>query len=335
MNVLLTGSTASHVSQDKNSVTRTFHGDIYKALTSSKYNVTWIDPSVSMSREFISEFDYVLVGLAPPTSTAAHRMYGSLSVIKHSWEEGNLRLIVDAPEPRRIWTGLKAIKNNPENLIKDFYSKRKEYRKTSRPEVFNTLNSAISLLCEERWPTTIFPAFPWMSFSSVSSYIPNTSVKNLVGVNFDFSYIDLDSTPDPSASPRFWLSDVYNSAWTKKQELLIDFEVKPLRHSRKSGDAEVIEKLRESMGCLVSTYRSGDPWWSSAVCMSFEAGVPVATDWTLSSILGDSWRMLPPGIEELSQLDRQDLVFSQKESYRNSLLNWNDSVESLNRALKD
>lgn len=333
MDILLTGSTAAHVSQKKNEKTRTFHGDLNKAFNYSHHRVTWIEPSVSMSREYIADFDYVVVGLAPPTSTAAHRIYGSLSVIKHAWEEGNLVLVIDAPEPRRIWTGLKAINNNPDSLLKDFYSKRSEYRKATKPEVFDRINSAVELLVNSEWPTTLFPTLPWMSFSSVSYYIPRTSEESLVGLNFDSSMIGEDDSLLPEKSPRFWASDYYNSAWTKKQEDLIGLPVVPLRTSRWEGDADAVGRLTESIGCLISTHRSGDPWWSPAIAQAFYAGVPVVTDWTLSSILGNSWRMLPAAVEGLTQGERHELVISQKESYRKALLDWQSSVELLNRAL--
>lgn len=335
MEILLTGSTAAHISQKKNEKTRTFHGDINKALTASKHKVTWVEPSVSMSKDFIAEFDRVIVGLAPPTSTAAHKIYGSLSVIKHSWDEGNLVLVVDAPEPRRVWTGIKAIDSNPENLIKDFYSKRSEYKKTLRPDVFDHIQSAIKTLVDEVWPTTIFPALPWMSFASVSTHIPNTSRKNLVGLNFDEKYITDDNTFFTEKSPEYWVADVPNSAWTKKQENLLSLNSTPLKSRRWGGDADAIARLKDSMGCLVSTYRSGEPWWSSAISQSLYAGVPVATDWTLSSILGESWRLLPANIEELTQGERNQLVKSQKESYKDSLLSWEDSIKLLNRAIVD
>lgn len=335
MEILLTGSTAAHVSQKKNEKTRTFHGDLNRALTSSKHKVTWIEPSVSMSKDFISEFDCVIVGLAPPTSTAAHKIYGSLSVIKHAWDEGNLALVIDAPEPRRVWAGIKNIDSNPDNLIKDFYSKRSEYRKALRPDIFDHIQSAIKTLVDEVWPTTLFPTLPWMSFASVSTHIPNTSRKNLVGLNFDEKYITDDNTFFTEKSPEYWVADSANSIWTKKQENLVALPTTPLRVHRWEGDADSVARLKESVGCFVSTYRGGEPWWSSAVSQSLYAGVPVVTDWTLSSILGDSWRLLPATIEEMTQGERNELVKSQKESYRRSLLSWEDSVKLLNRAIVD
>lgn len=335
MEILLTGSTAAHVSQTKNEKTRTFHGDLYKALTSSKNKVTWMEPSVSMSKDFIAEFDSVIVGLAPPTSTAAHKIYGSLSVIDHAWDLENLVLVVDAPEPRRVWAGIKSIHSNPESLVKDFYSKRSEYKKTLRPDVFDRIQNSIKTLVDQVWPTTLFPALPWMSFASVSTHIPNTSKKNLVGLNFDSNFIKDNNGFITDKAPEFWVSDTPNSVWTKKQEELIQLPTTALKRSRWEGDADSLLRLQDAVGCFVSTHRGGEPWWSSAVAQSLSSRVPVVTDWTLSSILGESWRFLPASIEEMSQRQRRELVEIQKESYKSSLLNWEDSVQLLNRVIKD
>lgn len=335
MNVLLTGSTAAQVSVKKNEKTTTFTGLLSQALSAGKVNVTWVEPSVSMSRDYLAEFDAVIVGMAPPTSTAAHRIYGSLSVIDYCRDIGNLRLLIDAPDPRRIQVGLNAIMKRPEDLIKDFYSKRSEYTKAKNVEVFDRIYRAVSYLSNDRWPTTYYPKLPWNSFTSISTYIPQADAKNLVGLCFDKKLFENSSAPNYENYSEVWVADVPNSKWTLKQERLIRFPVKPLKKSRWESDASSTERLREATGCLVSVYRSGDPWWSPAIAQSLSVGVPVVSDWLLTSMLGAEWEVLPASIEEMTYEERSSLAKNQMISYVEALLPWDDSVRLLCASLVD
>jgi hypothetical protein len=335
MNVLLTGSTAAQVSSKKNDKTITFTGLVAKALDHGKNNVTWVEPSVFMSREYIAEFDSVIVGLAPPTSTAAHRIYGSLSVIHYAQEIGNLRLLIDAPEPYRIWAGLNAIVKRPEDLIKDFYSKRSEYVKAHDRKVFERIYQAVEFLNKEYWPKTYYPRLPWNSFSSVSSYIQGTDSKNLVGLSFDKKIFEKFSGRTSENYSEIWVADSPNSSWTKRQEKLVNYPVVPLKKSRWEGDDQSIVRLSDAIGCLVSVYRGNDPWWSPAIAQSLSVGVPVISDWLLTSMLGNGWDILPAAVEEMSHEERKILAKNQMISYAEALLPWDDSVRLLCASLVD
>lgn len=333
MNILLTGCTAAQVSEKKNSRSTTFTGLLAQGMKRGGHNVTWIEPSVSLPREYIAEFDSVIVGLAPPTSTAAHKMYGALSVIDHARGEGNLRLFLDAPEPKKVWAGIRAINNNPDTLVKDFYSKRSEYTKAKSPETFDRILSAISYLYNNRWPKTIFPVLPWTSFPSVSSYIPNTDERNLIGLSFDQSIYKTHFGLFETATQDFWVSDSINTSWVKSQEKLVQYSVIPLKSSRWELESKSLERLSNSVGCLVAVYRNGDPWWSPAIAQSLALGTPVVSDWLLTSMLGPSWSILPSAVEDLDSSGRKTLVENQTETYFNSLLSEEKYIELLTRSL--
>lgn len=335
MDILLTGATAAHVSAERNSRTITFSGLINDALVSDHHHVTWIEPSVSMSREYLAEFDAVIVGVAPPTSTAAHRIYGSLSIIHHAWEIGNLRLIIDAPDPQRVWAGLRAIHSKPEDLLKDFYSKKSEYRKIKNKEVFKRIYNAVDLLYTQEWPITYYPRLPWMSFSSVSSYIPKVTSDNLVGLCFDRKLLESPNLYDVSPQAFFWVTDTPNSDWTRQQEKLVNLPILSLKTSRWEKTSEAFEKLSQSIGCMASVYRNNDPWWSPSISQALHVGVPVVTDWLLSSILGESWAVLPMSIENMTYAERKILAYNQAITYSQSLLTWEDSVDLLTETLVD
>jgi hypothetical protein len=334
MKVLLTGSTAAHVSQDKNERSMTFTGLLSQALLSGGHQVTWTEPSVTMTKKFLSEFDSVIVGLSPPTSTAAHRIYGSLSVLYNSWNIGNLTLLVDAPEPKRIWVGLNSVRNNPEYLTKDFYSKRKEFASLKDDSVLRRVSGSIELLCAKSWPTTIYPELPWMSSESLVPYIPMLAEKDAIGMCFDRNLVE-NSVKNTSDVPEFWLSDHHNSSWSIGQERLSSLPVMSLKQSKWERDIVTRDRLAQSIGCLVSTHSNNEPWWSAAIPLALSSGAPVVSDWLLTSVLGESWRVLSSNVEGMSHIERSDLLREQVAAYANSLLVWNDSVDLLTRSLVD
>ena len=335
MNILLTGCTAAQVSEKKNSRSTTFTGLLAQGMKKGGHNVTWIEPSVSLPREYIAEFDSVVVGLAPPTSTAAHKVYGALSVLDHASKQGNLVLFLDAPEPKKVWAGIRAIEKNPDTLVKDFYSKRSEYTKAKSPEVFERIMSAIEYLYNDRWPTTLFPSLPWVSFSSVSSYVPTTDSKNLVGLSFDQTIYKTHYGLFETSTQDFWVADSINTSWVKAQEKLVQCSVTPLKSSRWELESKSLQRLSNSVGCLATVYKSGDPWWSPAIPQSLALGIPVVSDWLLTSMLGPSWSILPSAVEDLGDSDRKTLVESQTETYFNSLLSEDRYVELLTRSLSN
>jgi hypothetical protein len=326
MRVLLTGSTAAHVSPRKHTDGLTFSGLINEAITWAGHEVVWAEPSVTMTREYIAGFNAVIVGMAPPTSTAAHRIYGALSVIDHARHVGNLNLLIDAPEPKKVWAGLRAIYLKPRELTKDFYVKRQEYRDVAHDFVETArLVSAIEYLYENPWPTTIYPALPWMSFPSVSTYIPQTNAGNLLGLNLDKLVLRSPAAQTVDES-NYWVADVPRSRWTQTVVKTIGHPVVPLAVSRWEDPRTINARLMLSIGCLVSTYKYGDPWWSPALVQALSQGVPVVTDWKLSSMLGAPWSVLAATIEDLPRSKQLALADEQRQAYQHAGLPLSDSV---------
>lgn len=332
MKILLTGTTASQVSSRKSEVVPTFSGLIYDALRHARHDVVWAEPSVSMSKEFLAEFDSVVVGLAPPTSTAAHRIYGSLSVVYYANQIGNLRLLLDAPEPKRVWAGIRAAYKKPSDMTKDFHSKRREYKLALTEDVLPRIHGAVEALYKNEWPTTVFPVTPWMSFPSVSSEIPTTNSGNLVGLNFDDRIINGISRI-AEREDYFWACDYPNTSWVKKLEKTVQYPIVPAHAHRWEQNSVSIERIAKATGCLISLHKNGDPWWSLTLPQAIGCGVPVATDWRLSSMLGASWSVLPAAIEGMNDNERSDLASAQRDAYLSSIKPYNLSVDFACNAL--
>lgn len=332
MKILLTGTTASQVSQRKNEIVPTFSGYVHRALMDGGHDVVWAEPSVSMSKEYLAEFDSVVVGLAPPTSTAAHRIYGALSVIYFAHQIGNLKLLIDAPEPKRVWAGIRAAHKKPSDLTKEFHSKRREYSLALTEDVLPRLHSAVATLYTEEWPTTVFPTTPWMSFPSVSTSIPNTNSKNLVGLTFDDLIIN-ETRNDSDSFGNFWVCDYPNTSWVKKIEKTIDYKIEAAHSHRWEKNSDSIKRISSSYGCLISLHKNGDPWWSLTLPQAIGCGIPVVTDWRLSSMLGASWSVLPAAIEGMNESQRFSLSENQRDAYLSSIKPYNLSVDFACNAL--
>lgn len=335
MKILMTGATASQSPNSKRRNVPTFSRFVDKALEESGHKVTWIDPSVSLSQNYLDEFDSIIVGIAPPTSTAAHRIYGALSVIYFANQLGKLSLMVDAPEPKRVWSGVRAIRNKPEELTKDFYSRRKEYSKLE-DSVLERLLCSIDFLYSEKWPTTIFPSLPWSDYPSISSEIPTTSKENLVGLNFDsiiFSTPLKNFSEEKVDSHTYWVSDSFNTKWSRSIEKTVENRVEPVRKNKWEDNDKVSSRIYSSLGCLISVYDKGSPWWSPYLSQALSLEVPVVTDWKLSSMLGTEWSFLANSVEELTNRQRKDLSRAQRSSYISAIPSWEDSLQKISSAL--
>jgi hypothetical protein len=328
MKILVTGSTAAHVSVKKNTDTKTFSGLVLRALEESGADVVWREPSVTMSKGFLSGFDAVLVGLAHLNSTSAHRIYGALSVIQYASELGSLRLMIDAPEPKKVWAGLRAAHNDPKVLTKDFYAKRREYADvTQNPVVLDRLHAAVSTLYTSPWPRTIYPRLPWMSYPSVSTYVPNVAPDRLFGVSVDAALLSPEHVQPPIGDGDYWVADTLSSPWTAGMRALVHNRIIAARGSKWETDERVSERMRKSLGLLMSVHKFGDPWWTPMLAMSLNAGVPVVTDWRLSSYLGPAWSTLAGAVEDLSPEGRYELARQQLDAYQSAIPTWEDTVK--------
>ena len=334
MKVLLTGATASQVPSERDTSSSTFSSLVVEALRKDKHDVTWVKPSVDMTKDYLEEFDSVVVGIAPPNSTAAHRIYGSLSIAKYAQELGTLRLMIDAPEPKRVWDGLRAMHNKPEDLTKPFYSNRYEYRKTSDKKTLVRLHKAIDMLYTKEWPRTIYPSLPWMPAAPVSSKIPMMSESDSIGLNYDSRTISTVTALVPdSEDSDYWIADFPSTQWSQRIGKTLRYQISPAKGSRWERSEDSLSRLQSSIGCLISTHSQGMPWWSPTLAQALRHKVPVVTDWSLSSMLGPEWSVLAQSVEEMSMDERVAMAERQKASYLKAVPSWKSSVQSTCNAL--
>jgi len=333
MKVFITGSTAAHASVYSNEKNASFAGIINAALIELGCEVTWESPSVKLTKDYLSQYDSVLVGISSPTNVISHRIYGSLSVIKHCLELGNLSLFIDTPDPHKIYAGLREIYKNPQSLVKEFYSKKREYNLVLDQSNYANVITAVNKLYTEAWPRTLIPAYPWTNPDVVSKYIPNIDNNKLFLVMPDSYLLEIQQDRTAVVDANYWCADSLKTKWSQEAVSGLINPVVPYRLSKWEGNKEVLERLSGSIGALISTYKDGNSWWMPTLSQAVFVGVPVATDWRHTSYMGPEWSILPAAVEDMSADARLIVAKKQKEQYIENLPSWADVKDNLGNLL--
>jgi len=322
MKVLITGSTSPQASRKTALRSPTFASLIYYSLHSQGASVDLVEPSISMTEAELAEYDAVLVGIAPPTSIAATRLYPAFAIANRARNVGNLILFIDSPEPYKIPAAIKSCHINISDLQKKFYQTRKSYLEFVENHDFQTeVYDFIEYLYTETWPTTLYPAFPWSVDESVRKAIPNAG--ELVAVNLDSILVKSGNiTPNLELKRTYWVCDAPNTRWAEGTAETLVYPVVATKKSHWDPQETTLTRMREAVGTLVSLYRSNEVWWSPALAQSLSVGTPVVTEWRHSEILGPEWSLLASTVEGMSTSERFDLAVAQKDYYLGAVSGW-------------
>jgi hypothetical protein len=329
--IFLTGMTAPQTSEKVNTNFRTFSSVLHEVLTSAGHEVTWSAPSVTTTANDLESFDAVLVGLAPIGSLTSHKIYGALNVLDIARKSGKLTLFLDSPNCALIASSIKSLVNNPQSFTKPFFSKRKEYDfVVADPEVEARLLSVVKYLNDNEWPTTIYPKLPWNNVSDVK--LPPLAKKNLQGVNLDSFYItEIPNLPKNKVEK--WSVDAYND-WSNKTIKTLSLPTALMKWHKATTDNDVMEQITRSIGVIIAPDKRDGTWWSYRHVQALNSNTPIATDWTVSQRLGDSWSVLASSIDTMSQSKRDLIARSQKEIYLSSVGSQKSSLNALQSILR-
>jgi hypothetical protein len=331
MKVLITGCTAQQASNKTASRTPTFSALLAKALEDGGAFVEVVEPSTLITSQQLEEYDSVLVGIAPPTSLSANKVYPAFAIANRARKIGNLSLFIDAPEQYKLQASLKSVALNVADLSKEFYQRRKSYSHLIADIDFrNEVREFNEFLYSERWPTTFYPAFPWSTPESIHKYLVHTDSENMIPVMVD-SYLLRAPYVQPKAASGvgYWTCDNPTTKWSKAVTATLRNDVVATRGSRWEEQESTLERIKKSVGTIVSVYRNNEPWWSPALAQSLSVGVPVVTDWRYTSSMGVEWSHLASSIEEMSDDERFNLAHLQKESYIGRIMSWEQTSEHL------
>ena len=316
--ILVTGSSSSQCSKSSNARNLRFGGLLEKALSDAGHQVDFMPPSVKMTEEEVSQYDSVIVGLAPLTSISSHYMYGALSVLGHAMNAGNASTFVDAPEPHTVFSSLRSCAKSEKELFKDFFSSRAQSCDAREKKHYEHILKTARRLskCDERLKV-IAPSLLWSSDASFSSH-----GIDLGDLNFSFDFVNLDSylvklddfSGYFSDEKQVWLADNKKNAWVRKNLSLVSHPVKNVENKYATRD-EVMNDMKGSLGYFLPVYKYDKPWWSQNLANALMSGVPVFTDWKLSQDIDYSWSVLPHSVEDMSRQERIELSIRQFDSY--------------------
>lgn len=314
----MTGMTAQQANPKSVKRGVNFAGLVVRALTESGHEVDWHNPTVNATKKDYDQYDSVIVGVAPITGLGSNRTYGALSAIHTLWDDPKLTLMVDAPDPAKIQGSLNAIRKQPENLLKEFFSYRLEYMEAKHERNSWRLRDAVEFLDSDPWPVTIGPRLPWQQVMQMRGLL--TASPNVHLINLD-RYIFEDAPPPPTLGMirhPVWAYEASTSTrWLKGQNLT--WEVGALaKNVRAETDKVAIEQLRQVSGCIVAPTRHGT-WWNTRYAQALSQGIPVFTDWAETSLLGPEWAQLPSLVETWSQPQRAALHKAQLGSYQSTI----------------
>lgn len=321
MKVLITGATAQQASQKTALRIPTFASLMAQSLESSGATVNFTEPLITMDKAYLAEYDVVLVGVAPPTSLSANKLYPAFAIANRAREVGNLALFLDAPEPFKLQASLKSCYLNISDMQKSFYSRRKNYAEmTSDLGFASEVYSFIEFLYKRPWPVTLFSALPWSQAGAITSAMPNIDESRLFGVNLDAQLLqDSNNILTSSGQETFWTCDAPKTKWSSAIQRTLQYPIVPVRQNKWEDRSQIQNRMANSIGTLVSVYRASEPWWSPFVAQSLALDTPVITDWRYSSSLGPAWGHLPSTVEEMSLAQRRELALKQKSIYLASL----------------
>lgn len=327
--------TAQHTSRRAHARSATFSGLLAESMASAGWVADMIEPSMAWTDQDLDDYDAVVVGLAPLTSTSAHRAYGALSVLQRLNNDPRLSVLVDAPEPYKLVASLRAVKKDTTKLVKPFYEKRSEYKRASEPGEQKRLLSIVDRLLDDPWPTTVYAALPWSSDDMLVKQVPNTLDSKKHGLCPDALLLSSTVKPDSPLTTRheWWSATAVQTDWVAEMRQHLRHPIVPAKATPKAGDEEVVARLAHSTGTLATTYRQAIPWWTTRIAQSLAVHTPVVTDWRYSVGLGAPWAVLGATVESMDRLERHELALLQRSTYMQAVPSPNELQEKILEAL--
>lgn len=333
--VLLTGMTSPQTSARLGARNINFAGLLKRSLEARGHSVEWQPASVDWDADHLSQYDSVLIGVAPVTSLSANYTYGALKLIYLLWEDPRLRLFLDAPDVGQIQTSLQSAVVNEHTLFKRFYRLRRDYEKVvkSAELMTYTWGACRALLNDPEWPITLYPELPWNDLqTTLEKALPGGARGRLEPINLD-SLILIDRPVIVAPTGNRWLIDAPKTTWSKSTMATVSTQVAPVKWHKGWTDEQIRGQLGLAVGVLVSPQKPGGTWWSPYYAMALTHNVPVASYWQDTVRLGGSWAHLAASIEAMSEQERAELATTQRDTYASGIPTVEDSAEALQHLL--
>jgi hypothetical protein len=332
MKVLFTGMASSHAKPS--SASTTFFSVLSQRVDAVVDDVEWKSPSLTWSKDYLEQYDAIFVGMLPPTSLSANKLYGAMHVINLMFDSPKLNLVLDHPQLWQYKHGFNAIDRSVENVFGGFYAKRSEFS-LAKDSYSKSIVGANAKLLTKKWPRTLYPSLPWKVTRPIDKFLGLYAEQSLTGLNFDSWLLDgIEYNPLASHEAR-WVVDHPNSTWSKSISKLLELPISPLSTKTRSTDAEALSAIQDAAGLLFSPQDRGvGGWWSYRLVQAIASGTFVMSDWKETGVLGPEWNLLGYDWESLPKSDKLAVADAQRESYSNSIPSKSDSENSLSLILE-
>lgn len=320
MKILFTGMSSSHCKPSKVSG---YFNSLAK-LVGEVAEVSWAIPSTTWTSKHLDKYDYVFVGVTPPTSLSANKAYGGLHIIDLLWDSPKLRLVLDSPQVWQYKNSIRKAANDPSNgLFSSFYSLRWEYQAAKE---IKSVSEAVKKLSIKKWPTTIYPGLPWKSDESAALAVGLDVSSSLVALNLDAINL-VDPIYSDNRQP-FWSVDDSKLSWARKLVGTIKYETVDVRSKRGYSDEDAAGTISDSIGLIIPPQdRKVGTWWSYRYVQGLNTATPIVTNWLETKGFSSSWAKLAYQVEDMSPEDRLTLAEEQRRVYVDSIPSRDELIE--------
>lgn len=319
MKILITGCSLSQL--PKYAERNLWFSSLLTGGLAADNEITWQQPTVDMSDEWLSQFDRVLVGVTPPLAQTSRFLYGTLSVIERLWGDPRLRFMVDARQPELITRGFNSLLRNKDSITKPFFSDFPDYgRVVDDARLRARLLMTVIRLTSSPWPPTISPRLPWMSADAdelkvklpakavtdgnIQAIIPDSGVFSRIAA----AYEQPETLPYVAAThPWSWSYETATDySWVEGRNVL-GAKTAITSDYRVAGFDRTLSELSHSRAFLTGPARArkktpGPLYWTPTVALALghrlasdpatAAPLPVFTDWQISGQFHSSFSAL-------------------------------------------
>lgn len=320
---------SSHCSLKGNT---SFFSTLYSVLDEAA-EVTICEPKLSWTRSDLQKYDAIIVGLTPPTSLTANKIYGALHVLDLMYESPKLRLVVDGPQVWQFKNSIESFKRSPLQIFGPMYVARKDYTLAMETQM-DSIKSIADKMQHLAWPLTYVPLLPWGSTESVSESLGFIPEDRLIGINLD-SFLLNKTIPHIGRKDR-WAVENIKSKWWSKTSATVRFPSNSVAPKKRSDDEYALALMQDSAAVAIPPQdRKTGTWWTYRYIQALNTSTPIATLWQDSGKLGEPWSILAYQIEDLEPYERQHLADTQFRSYLASVPSKEEVLKTITEDLID
>ena len=329
MKVLFTGAASHHANP---SINVTFFRTLAERV-STFAEIDWASPSLTWSEDFLNQYDYVVVGLTPPTSQSANKIYGAMNLINILYDSPKLIIVIDHPQLWQYKHAFNSIDSSPLSIFEPFYSKRKDFS-IAKELYVDSISQANYKLLSKKWPKTIYPSLPFKNTRNIDKLLGLSAAESLIPVNLD-AFLLTEGFMLKNTIGDYWLVDQKKTKWAESLFKFLRIPIKDFKSYKKISDYEANSLINDSFGLMFSPQDRGvGLWWSYRLIQALNSGTLVLSDWKETEFIGPEWSILGYDLENQTTQDIINIAKLQKQSYKNGIPTQGDSDKLLNSIFK-